>query len=76
MVFHLAVAITATWLILVGMYIDPVRVDRESTIINTTTEELDEELQELRNSDARQSIDLLSNSVLRVNLTWVGVLTS
>jgi hypothetical protein len=73
MVCHLAVAISATWLILVGMYIDPVQVERTSTIINITTENLDEEVQKLRNPDAQQFIDVLPNSMIKVSLTGVGM---
>lgn len=79
MVINLAVAIIATWLILVGMYIDPVDPDKDSAFrnfsANISDAELQKQLQDLRNSDAQQSVNLLVDSIgnigLSINFTGV-----
>lgn len=74
MLIYLAVAITATWLILVGMYIDPVEPDKESISLqkftaNVSDAELRNKLKDLRNSDAHQRVSVLVDVDEIVELT-------
>lgn len=80
MVIHLIVAIVTTWLILVGMYIDPVNPDSHSTFLNisanSSEEDIQRQLQDSRTSEAKKSVNVIFYSVqkhigLSINFTQV-----
>jgi hypothetical protein len=70
MAIHLLIAIVAIWLILVGMYIDPIDLDINTLSINTTGNDTDwsphqtqQLLKEVLTSEARKSASVASKAV-------------
>ena len=79
MVIYMGVAIIASWLILVGMYIDPPTTESEEKFLNVTAnlsdEELSRQLLVIRTRDAKESLATIQDSIgnigISINVTLV-----
>ena len=81
MIMHMVVAVIATWLILVGMYIDPPETESELRFLNVSAnaseEELSMQLLQIRTKNAKKSLTAIQDSVgnigISINVTLVSM---
>ncbi|XP_062506469.1 uncharacterized protein LOC134183037 isoform X2 [Corticium candelabrum] len=73
MVIYMGVAIIASWLILVGMYIDPPTTESEEKFLNVTAnlsdEELSRQLLVIRTRDAKESLATIQDSIGNIGIS-------